>query len=147
MRNGIPVNRAPLGYRKGSDGRLGIEPDEAQHVQELFERRARGEGPAALSDYLEGAGVRTSQGAVGWSKKRIYEVLGNRTYLGEIRWNDQVKESAHEAIVDPARSTPRSTPTVTGRLRVAARPRSCSRASCAAPGADMRCRAPTRAGA
>jgi DNA invertase Pin-like site-specific DNA recombinase len=102
VRNGIPVNRAPLGYHKDRTGRLVIEPDEARHVRELFEMRARGEGPAAIADYLEGSGVRTSQGAKGWSKQAVYEVLTNHTYLGEIRWGSEVREGAHDPIIDPA---------------------------------------------
>lgn len=102
VRNGIPVNRAPLGYHKDAAGRLVIERGEAKHVREVFERRARGEGPAALADYLEGEGVRTSQGASGWSKQAVYEVLSNRTYLGEIRWGGEVHENTHEPIVDIA---------------------------------------------
>lgn len=102
LEGGIPINRAPLGYRKDTAGRLVIEADEAEHVHTIFEMRARGEGPAAIADYLEAAGVRTSQGAQGWSKQAVYGVLGNRTYLGEIRWSGQVNEAAHDPIVDAA---------------------------------------------
>ena len=144
---GIPINRAPLGYRKDAVGRLVIEHNEAEHVRAIFEMRARGEGPAAIADYLEGAGVRTSQGAQGWSKQAVYGVLENRTYLGEIRWSGQVKEGACEAIVEPALwhaaqhpNGHRPTPRRGGR-------RSCSRASCDARGAVTRCRARTQAAA
>ncbi len=107
---GIPVNsRAAVGYRKrdgdGEDRRLEIDPATAPVVREVFERRARGEGPNALADFLQAAGVPTSQGSTVWSKQAVYGLLSNRIYLGELSYGRDdrfVNAESHEPIVDIA---------------------------------------------
>jgi DNA invertase Pin-like site-specific DNA recombinase len=100
---GIPVHtRAPIGYRARADRRMEPDPKTAGYVRELFERRARGDGPVALGEWLERCGVRTSQGSSTWSKPAIYGVLRNRSYLGEVRYAKFVNVAAHEPIVDLA---------------------------------------------
>src|SRR5262245_48828499 len=50
---GIPVHSRPaVGYRARPDRRLEPDPDVAPVVREVFERRARGEGPATLGAFL-----------------------------------------------------------------------------------------------
>jgi len=74
-------------------------------VREVFERRARGEGPGALADFLQAAGVPTSQGSATWSKQAVYGLLSNRVYLGELSYglDDRfVNAESHDPIVDIA---------------------------------------------
>ncbi len=104
--NGIPVKREPpVGYRRRSDRHLEPDPAVAETVREVFERRAAGEGPAALGAYLTEHGVQTSQGSKTWSKQAVYQLLRNRCYLGELSYGlDRrfVNPTAHEPIVDLA---------------------------------------------
>jgi site-specific DNA recombinase len=104
--NGIPVKtRPPVGYRRRSDRRLEPDPVIAPVVREVFERRALGDGPAALASFLEERGVRTSQGSRTWSKQAIYGLLKNRAYLGELvygRDRRYLNVGAFDAIVDEA---------------------------------------------
>jgi DNA invertase Pin-like site-specific DNA recombinase len=104
--NGIPVHSRPaVGYRARQDRRLEPDPDVAPVIREVFERRARGEGPAALGAFLTERGITTSQGSRMWSKEAIYGLLRNRVYLGELSYGlDRrfVNPDAHEAIVDLA---------------------------------------------
>jgi DNA invertase Pin-like site-specific DNA recombinase len=110
IEHGIAVNtRAAVGYRKRDGDRqdrcLEPDPDVAPLVREVFERRAQGEGPSALGQFLKSRGVLTSQGSRTWSKQAIYNLIGNRVYLGELRYgldDRYVKAGAHEAIVDIA---------------------------------------------
>ncbi len=103
---GIPVaTRPPVGYRQREDRRLEPDPDVAPIIAELFERRARGDGPAALADFLQAHGVCTSQGARFWSRPAIMSVIANRVYLGELSYGKDrryVNTEAHEPIVDLA---------------------------------------------
>lgn len=101
---GIPIHtRPPLGYRARKDRRLEPDPRTAPIVRELFERRARGEGPGALSTFLQSKKVTTSQFSRTWTKSAVYDLIGNRVYLGELSYGKDrrfVNPSAHEAIVD-----------------------------------------------
>lgn len=117
---GIPVNtRAAVGYTKGDDHRLMSDPVAAPIVREVFERRAAGEGPAALGQFLTASGVKTSQGSATWSKQAVYGLLANRVYLGEVSYGNPprfVNAQAHEPIVDlatwtAAQNPPRATRT------------------------------------
>jgi DNA invertase Pin-like site-specific DNA recombinase len=103
---GIPVaTRPPVGYRQRADRRLEPDPDIAPIIRELFERRAAGEGPSALADFLERHGVHTSQGSAGWSKQAVASVIASRVYLGELSYGKDrryVNPKAHDPIVDLA---------------------------------------------
>src|SRR6266511_597876 len=106
IENGIPVHTRPaVGYRARADRRLEPDPRVAPIVREVFERRAQGEGPAALGRFLESRHVKTSQGSKTWSKQAVYGLLRNRVYLGELRYgrdNRFVNADSHEPIVDLA---------------------------------------------
>lgn len=103
---GIPVNsRAAVGYVKGDDRRLHIDPKTAPIIRELFQRRAAGAGPAALADFLESKAVKTSQGASTWSKQAVASLIKSRVYLGELSYGRDrrfVNTESHEPIVDVA---------------------------------------------
>lgn len=106
IENGIPVNnRAAVGYRKGADRRLELDPDTAPVVRRVFEARVGGAGPTELAQILEDAGVATSQGSRIWSREAVYGLLRNRVYVGELSYGlDRrfVNVAAHEPIVDLA---------------------------------------------
>jgi DNA invertase Pin-like site-specific DNA recombinase len=131
---GIPVHTRPaVGYRTREDRRLEPDPEVAPIIREVFERRAQGEGPAALGRYLEDRGVCTSQGSATWSKQAVYGMLSNRIYLGELSYGRDrrfVNTASHEAIIDLAlwhaaqhpngklaRTRPASTYLLSGLLR------------------------------
>lgn len=109
---GIPVaTRAPTGYRKRADRRLEPDPEVAPVVREVFQRRAAGEGPTALADFLAERGVPTSLGSTTWTKQAVMSMIRNRVYLGELSYgrNDDpvhgpryVNPKSHEPIVTPS---------------------------------------------
>lgn len=104
--NGIPViTRAAVGYRQRDDRRLEPDPATAPIVRQAFELRAAGAGPTAIAALLEREGVQTSQGSRTWSKQGVYNLLSNRTYLGELSYGRDarfVNAESHEPIVDLA---------------------------------------------
>ncbi|HEU0246993.1 MAG TPA: recombinase family protein [Gaiellaceae bacterium] len=83
---GISVaGRIPLGYRRGADRKLEIDPDTAPLVEGAFERKALGEGHEAIARWLRGQGQDfTSTG--------VRYMLSNRTYLGEVSVAYRVKD-------------------------------------------------------
>lgn len=109
--NGIPVNTRPaVGLRQRADKRYEHHPRTGPIVREVFERRARGEGPAALGAFLESHGVKTSQGSRTWSKQAITGkrgMIGNPIYMGVLRYGKDDRYTNTDAVVggplvDPA---------------------------------------------
>ena len=86
----------PLGYVRGADRRLEIDPDTTPIVQGLFERKAKGMSHEALARWVQ------EQGVEGFSSTGVRWVLGNRVYLGEARGAGKVVEGAHPAIISRA---------------------------------------------
>ena len=106
IENKIPVNsRAAVGLRKRPDKRLEHHQRTAPIIRDVFERRARGEGPTALAEYLESNGVKTSQGSRIWSKQAVYGLIQNPVYKGLLRYGRDdryTNPDAVEPIVDAA---------------------------------------------
>jgi len=105
---GIPVNTRPaVGLRKRRDKRLERHPRTGPIVRDAFERRARGEGPAALGAFLESKGVKTSQGSRTWSKQAVYGLIENPIYKGLLRYGKDDRYTNPDGVVggplvDPA---------------------------------------------
>lgn len=106
IENGIPVHTRPaVGLRARRDKRLEHNPRTAPFVREVFELRAQNEGPAALGQFLESQGVKTSQGSRTWSKPAVYGLISNPIYMGVLRYGRDdryVNPNAVEPIVDAA---------------------------------------------
>lgn len=95
---GVPVApHVKLGYRKGADGRLELDPVTAPLVRELFLRRGRGESWRTIGRYIES---QLPEGA--WPGGTLGSMVNSRVYLGEIRHGDAVKTDAHEPLVTRA---------------------------------------------
>src|SRR5215211_6958641 len=106
IERGIPVHTRPaVGLRKRRDKRLEPNPRTAPTVRQVFERRAQGEGPAALANFLEAQGVKTSQGSKAWSKQAIDGLIKNEIYKGVLSYGRDkryVNPNAVVPIVDAA---------------------------------------------
>lgn len=89
-----PISRVPLGYEKGGDRRL-VPDARAVDVRRGFEARASGRPWSAVADAIGGVGI---SGAA--------RIVGNRVYLGEIRYRvggeEVLNPAAHPALVDRA---------------------------------------------
>lgn len=91
--------KVPVGYVKGEDGRLQVDPEVAPKVREVFRRRAHGESWRQLGEYLEARGVTTAWGNDVWTSSSLRNLVMNRAYLGEARQGEIVNREAHEPIV------------------------------------------------
>lgn len=92
--------RATYGYRR-SDGRgspLEPDPETSGVVQDVFDWRAQGEGPAAIERKLNSAGVPSPAGRA-WTRQQVKAMLRNPVYLGQARRGRHVRDDAHEPIV------------------------------------------------
>ena len=93
---------APVGDRRGTAGRLEVDPATAPAVTDAFAAYAAGGSVRAASLVLEEANVPTPRGSPKWSASATVRMLRNRAYLGEARSGPLVNTSGHEAIVDAA---------------------------------------------
>jgi DNA invertase Pin-like site-specific DNA recombinase len=91
--------KVPVGYLKGENGCLVLDPEVAPKVREVFRLRARGSSWTELAECFEREGIKTAWGNSYWTASSLRNVVMNRAYLGESRQGAIVNPSAHEAIV------------------------------------------------
>ena len=87
-----PHPRVPVGYVRGEDGVLVVEPAAARVVVRAFERRERGASLVEIQAFLAENGIERAVSGVAW-------MLRSRMYLGEIHFGELPNAQAHEAIV------------------------------------------------
>ena len=81
------LGKRMLGYRKGSDGRYEIDPDEAEVVRRIFNEYQDGKPQAEIVEDLNRDGFRTSRG-MAFTKNSIYRIIENEKYTGMYRYKD-----------------------------------------------------------
>ena len=79
---GKPWSATLLGYRY-HDGKLVIEPTEAEIVRRVFAEYLSGKGFVAIANGLRADGIPTRQGGT-WCKATISKMLRNYTYTGNL---------------------------------------------------------------
>lgn len=91
----------PIGYLRGDDGRLVVDPDLGPYIAEAFRLRASAASSGEIAAFLNGCGLRTQHGNE-FSPSMVHSMIGNRAYLGEARCHPHVHPNAHEPVTDPA---------------------------------------------
>lgn len=101
---GIPVGPVPFGYRQRADRVMEVDPAEAEVVRELYELRAQGVGPAALSRVVQAhleASSREDRAGRRYGRLAVKTMLENEIYkTGRLRYGSFVSEVGAGAIVD-----------------------------------------------
>ena len=83
---GFHNNQAPVGYDKGPEHSLALNPHEAEGIRLAFETYEKEHwSDTRIARLLNSEGYRTKQGKL-FSKEMIRDLLQNRTYLGSIRY-------------------------------------------------------------
>jgi DNA invertase Pin-like site-specific DNA recombinase len=97
VRMGKHMGKAPLGYCRGDDDHLHINPDTEQAARDLFRWRMDGMGSPAIKTRLLDTYGRTL------SEFSILRILGNPAYIGAVTGpNDLIVHNAHEPLIDRA---------------------------------------------
>ena len=111
-----------LGYDKGPDGRMVINPQEAETVKKIYRLFLEGMTPYSISQQLEADGDLSPSHTTKWNAKTIRGILSNEKYKGDallqktytvdyltkkMKTNkgeipQYYVEGDHEAIIDPA---------------------------------------------
>ena len=71
-----------LGYRKGSDGRPEIVPEEAETVRSIYRWFMEGQTYCTIASRLTKAGVLTPGGKQKWQPNTVKSILTNEKYMG-----------------------------------------------------------------
>jgi DNA invertase Pin-like site-specific DNA recombinase len=97
VRMGKHMGKAPLGYCRGEDDHLHINPDTEQAARDLFRWRMDGMGSPAIKTRLLDTHGRTL------SEFSILRILGNPAYIGAVTGpNELIVYNAHEPLIDRA---------------------------------------------
>ena len=72
-----------LGYDKGEDGRLVVNPTQAAIVRRIFADFLAGHTPFQIAKVLTAEGIPTPAGKKQWSYTTVRRVLSNETYMGD----------------------------------------------------------------
>jgi site-specific DNA recombinase len=102
-RQGHIVGPLPLGYVRGEDGAVTVEPVIAPLINEAFVRYASGsESMRDMAAWAEGVGLRSSEGNP-LDRLSIRKLLSTVTYTGMVTYHgDVIANGKHPAIVDAA---------------------------------------------
>src|SRR5436190_18260976 len=87
-----PHPKIPVGYLRGEDGVLVVEPAAAKVVVQAFKRRDRGASLVEIQALLSENGIERALSGVA-------SMLRSRMYLGEIHFGELHNTHAHEPIV------------------------------------------------
>ena len=72
-----------LGYRRGSDGKPEIDPEQAVTVNRIYERFLAGDSLATIASDLNADGIPTPSGVGQWQRGTIESILTNEKYKGD----------------------------------------------------------------
>ena len=75
--------RQILGYRKGSDGKPEIIPEEAEVIRMIFNSYLQGASLQTIKKRLEADDVLTARGNKKWSSESVQRILQNEKYCGD----------------------------------------------------------------
>ena len=87
-----PHPKIPVGYVRGENGVLVVEPAAAKVVVQAFQRRDQGASLVEIQAWLAENGIERALSGVAW-------MLRSRMYLGEIHFGELHNTQAHEAII------------------------------------------------
>lgn len=87
----------PIGYDY-ADGKLTVNPYEAEQVRKIYEWYLAGSSLKAIADRLQEEGYTNKYSS--WNTySSVRNVLSNATYTGQLHFGDITVENAHEAII------------------------------------------------
>jgi len=87
LEDGEYLNRAPMGYIY-RNGKLAVNPEEAEKVREIFAMWAAGVHYREIAEKF----------SIPFST--LYVIVKNPTYIGKIKYRDELFDGIHPAIVD-----------------------------------------------
>lgn len=104
MKSGLFVSKPPFGYiNKRIDGRslIEVDPENAAKVRRIYDLYAyHGHTIDSLAKAQANEGVTYCESMPEFYSSRLYAILTDRSYIGEIKHNGQWHPGTHESLVD-----------------------------------------------
>jgi site-specific DNA recombinase len=72
-----------LGYTKSEDGKLVIDPEQAEIVKRIYREYLEGSSMDKIAAGLEADGILTGAGKAKWHTSTINKILRNEKYMGD----------------------------------------------------------------
>lgn len=72
-----------LGYTKDDDGKLVIEPAQAEIVRRIYREYLEGSSLRQIKESLEADGIKNGAGHLKWQESNIKQILTNEKYIGD----------------------------------------------------------------
>ena len=73
-----------LGYKKGPDGEMVIEPEQAETVKLIYEMYLSGKTLRSIKESLEARGLRNAAGTTEWTTSNLRTILSDEKYCGDV---------------------------------------------------------------
>ena len=106
VENGLFVNKAPYGYvnlRRDGRGLIEIHPLHGPKIQRIFRLYAHHDHTLdSLGEQLEQEGVVYTDATRRFVRSKLYAILIDRSYLGEVKYQGQWHPGTHPPLVDRA---------------------------------------------
>jgi len=87
----------PLGF-KLVNHKLVSEPQDACVINRIFNRFLEIQSPKQIALELNRDGIQTRKG-VPWNTQRVYCILNNHAYVGEVNYKGEIYEGEHQGII------------------------------------------------
>ena len=104
VRTGLFSGRAPYGYknyRENGRGLIRINPEQADNVRRIFDLYAYHQHSLdSLVTTLQGEGRIYSEKHPDFVRSKLYGILTDRSYIGEVKFRGQWVEGKHDPIID-----------------------------------------------
>lgn len=82
-----------FGYDKGADGKLVINPEQAETVKLIYRLFLEGLSATAIAQELTGRGIKSPMGKDKWSRTTVMYILGNEKHCGSALLQKKYTES------------------------------------------------------
>lgn len=83
-----------LGYEKGEDGSLRVDPEQAETVKLIYQLFLQGLSPYAIGKKLTGLGIKSPAGKDTWHQSSVKSILTNEKYKGDALLQKQYRRTS-----------------------------------------------------
>ena len=73
-----------LGYKRGPDGEMVIEPEQAETVKLIYEMYLSGKTLRSIKESLQARGLRNAVGTTEWTTSNLRTILSDEKYCGDV---------------------------------------------------------------